>query len=258
MKALILAAGYATRLYPLTKEYPKALLKVKEKPIINYIINKLEVINEISEIIVVTNSKFISQFRKWKSELHTQKSVSLVDDLTKNHRDRRGAIGDMNFAIVKKRIRDNLLVIGGDNLFDNDLKGFFSFAKNKRPNPIIGAYDIKDICKVKHYGVIKLDSKFKIVDFKEKPKKPKSTLVAMCLYYFPREKLGLIKEYLNPVRNTQTNQHDASGLYIDWLRERVPVYGFVFGGRWYDIGDYKFYNEAKERFLKEEKKYGDA
>lgn len=246
MKALILAAGYATRLYPLTKEYPKPLLTVEEKPIIDFIIDKLKTIDEIGEIIVVTNSKFISRFKKWKAGLHTKKRLSLINDLTKDNRDRRGAIGDIDFTIDKKGIEDDLLVIGGDNLFDGNLKDFLSFAKANQNSPVIGAYDVRDKLNARNYGVIKLDKNNKLIDFQEKPRNPKSTLVAMCLYYFPREKLGLIKEYLvNKIKKT-----DATGLYIDWLRNKCPVYGFVFSGQWYDIGDYKFYNQAKETFVK--------
>ena len=246
MKALILAAGYATRLYPLTKEYPKPLLLVGQRPIIDYIIDKLGIIDEIDEIIVVTNSKFISRFRKWQAKGKTQKRISLIDDLTKNHNDRRGAIGDMDFVINKKRLKDDLLVIGGDNLFDGNLRDFLSFAKINKTDPVIGAYNIKDIHKAKNYGVIKLDKKNKIIDFQEKPKNPKSTLVAMCLYYFPKEKLKLIKKYLS----ASANKHDATGFYIDWLRKKERVYGFIFNGRWYDIGHRKFYDEARKRFSK--------
>ncbi len=246
MKALILAAGYATRLYPLTKEYPKPLLKVERKPIIDFIIDKLETIDEIDEIIVVTNSKFISQFRKWRQKLRTQKRINLVDDLTKSNLDRRGAIGDIDFTIDKKRIKGDLLVIGGDNLFDGDLKDFLLFAKANQNSPVIGAYNIRNRLNAKKYGVVKLDKNNRVIDFKEKPKNPESTLVAMCLYYFPKERLGLIKEYLkNKIKKT-----DATGLYIEWLRKKLPIYGFVFNGRWYDIGDYKFYNEAKQAFAK--------
>lgn len=244
MKALILAAGYATRLYPLTKEYPKPLLEVGKRPIINYIIDKLEALSDIDEIIVVTNSKFISQFKKWLSRLHSKKCISLVDDLTKSLSTRRGAIGDMNFVINKKHLKDDLLVMGGDNLFSGDLKEFASFVKNN-PSPVIGAYNINDRRQAKNYGVIKLGGGNKLIDFKEKPKNPKSTLIAMCLYYFPKKKLKLIKEYLD----NKIGKCDATGFYIDWLRKKVPVYGFVFEGIWYDIGDHKFYREAKKRFL---------
>jgi len=243
MKALILAAGYATRLYPLTKEYPKSLLEVGKRPIINYIIDKLEVLDDIDEIIVVTNSKFMLQFKKWLGGLKSRKHISLVDDLTKSNSDRRGAVGDMNFVINKKRLKGNLLVMGGDNLFNEGLNEFLSFVKRKSC-PVIGAYNIKDIRQAKKYGVIKLGRRNKVIDFKEKPENPESTLIAMCLYYFPKGRLRLIKEYLN----SKTDKHDATGFYIDWLRKKVTVYGFVFDGFWYDIGDHKFYKEAKQRF----------
>jgi glucose-1-phosphate thymidylyltransferase len=246
MKALILAAGYATRLYPLTKEFPKPLLLVKKRPIIDYIIDKLQALKEVDEIIVVTNSKFISLFRKWKAKLDTRKPISLVDDITKTHSDKRGAIGDMDFAIAKKRIRDNLLVIGGDNLFEGDLKKFVSFIKTKAPSPVIGVYDIKYKNRARHYGIVKLDARNRVIDFKEKPKMPHSTLVAMCLYYFPKERLSLIRDYLSD----RGNKNDATGFYIDWLRKKVPIYGFIFGRLWYDIGHHELYNEAQEKFLK--------
>lgn len=245
MKALILAAGYARRLYPLTKEYPKPLLLIGKRPIIDYIIDKLSAIDDLDEIIVVTNSKFISRFRIWAKSLRIKKPLSIVDDLTRDINDRRGAVGDMDFAINKKSIHDDLLVIGGDNLFDADLTDFLSFAKHHKPSPVIGVYNIKDIRKAKNYGVIKLDREKKVVDFKEKPKNPKSMFIAMCLYYFPKQKLTLVKEYLDK----KTNQHDAAGFYIDWLRKKESIYGFVFDGRWYDIGHHKFYNEARENFI---------
>ncbi|MDD4893720.1 MAG: nucleotidyltransferase family protein [Candidatus Omnitrophica bacterium] len=248
MKALILAAGYATRLYPLTKEYPKPLLEVGKRPIINYIVDKLEALDDIDEIIVVTNSKFISKFKNWLKHLDSSKRISLVDDLTKSLSDRRGAIGDMNFAINKRRLKDDLIVLGGDNLFNTGLKKFFSFVKGNN-NPVIGVYNIKDRRQAKKYGVIKLDKDNRVVDFKEKPEKPASSLVAMCLYYFPKEKLRLVGEYFK----SKANKRDATGFYIDWLSKKAAVYGFVFDGFWYDIGDYKFYRQAKQRLMRKQR-----
>lgn len=242
MKALILAAGYATRLYPLTKEYPKPLLTVNNRPIINYILDKLDSLSDIDEIIVVTNSKFISRFRSWASKLKTKKRLSVVDDLTKTHATKRGAIGDIDFVINKKRIKDDLIVIGGDNLFDDGLGEFLSFVKHKKEYPVIGIYDIKDKNEVKKYGIVRLDKEKRVIDFKEKPSISSSTLVAMCLYYFPKEKLSFVRQYIEKKENKQ----DATGFYISWLKDEVPVYGFLFKGRWYDIGDHKFYNAAKK------------
>lgn len=247
MKALILAAGYATRLYPITKEYPKPLLTVAGRPIIDYIIDKLDNVHKIDEIIIVTNSKFIGKFKKWAKGLKVEKKISLVDDLTKTYKDKRGSIGDMLFAIQKKRLKADLLVIGGDNIFDGEFDDFLSFALHLNKSPVIGAYDIKDKKEARKYGVIKLDLKNKVVDFQEKPDYPKSTLVGMCLYYFPKERLTLINEYLN-FKKKKGDRHDAIGYYLYWLTKRITVYGFKFSGRWYDIGHHSFYNEARERF----------
>lgn len=247
MKALILAAGYATRLYPLTKEHPKALLKVKGKPIIDYIIKKIAAVEGVDEIIVVTNRKFILQFKDWlRRKKIAPGRITLVDDLTKDNATRRGAIGDINFVIRKKKIKDDLIVIGGDNLFDGTLHGFLRLAAGHPGYPVIGAYDIKDIKEAQRYGLVKLDRDGKVTDFQEKPKQPKSTLAAMCLYYFPASRLCLVKEYLN--KRKAIHKSDATGLYIDWLRKRLAVYAFVFGGLWYDIGDKKFYSEARKKF----------
>ena len=254
MKALILAAGYATRLYPLTKEYPKPLLKVGAKPIIDYIIEKLSAVNDIDEIIVVTNSKFISIFKKWAREIKVSKTITLIDDLTKDHADRRGAIGDMDFVIDQRRILDDLLIVGADNLFEDELHEFLSFAKDKTPSPVIGVYDIKNKDEASKYGVVRMDKDNMVIDFEEKPKRPQFALIAMCLYYFAKEKLGLIKEYLDERTDKsrpcaqERGKHDATGFYIDWLRKKEKVYGFIFSGRWYDIGHQEFYEEANKTF----------
>lgn len=232
-------------MYPLTKEYPKPLLKLGGKRIIDYIVEKLQNLEGLDEIIVVTNSRFISFFREWAKKVKIKVRLSLVDDLTKSLADRRGAIGDINFAINKKRLKDDLLVIGGDNLFSDELNIFLSFVKSKKEEPVVGVYNVGGLEKARHYGVLKLNNRDKIVDFQEKPKIPKSTLVAMCLYYLPEEKLGFIKEYMN----NRTKGTDATGLYIDWLSKRTPVYGFIFNGKWYDIGEHRFYNEAKQACL---------
>ena len=244
MKALILAAGYATRLYPITKEFPKPLLAIGRRPIIDYILDKLEVIDSIDEIIVVTNSKFIPIFRKWAAATKTKKKLTLIDDLTQSHSDRRGAIGDLSFVLHKKQIRQDLLVIGGDNIFEGNLEAFLSFAKHKKPYAVMGVYDIQHKQEASKYGVIKLDKSERITDFKEKPLNPKSTLVAMCLYFFPKRRLGLIKEYLQ----IKSDKHDATGFFIEWLRKKEPVYGFQFRGHWYDIGHHNSYAQAKEKY----------
>ncbi|MCM8780924.1 MAG: nucleotidyltransferase family protein [Candidatus Omnitrophica bacterium] len=243
MKALILAGGYGTRLYPLTKECPKSLLPIGNRPIINYIIDKFEPLEAIDEIIVVTNTKFFRHFKHWLDNLETEKRVCIINDLSKDYNDRLGAVGDMGFVIEKKNINEDLLVIGADNLFDTGLSDFLCFAKAKVPYTTIGVYDLKDKMQAVKYGVVRLNRQKRIVDFREKPKMPKSTLVAMCLYYFPKEKLKFTREYL-----ATTHKHDAMGFYIDWLRKKEPVYGFLFKGIWYDIGHPRLYFQARNKY----------
>ncbi len=245
MKALILAAGYATRLYPLTKEFPKPLLEVKDRPIIDYIVDKLNAVPSIDEIYVVTNSKFICFFRKWIKSVKSPKKITLVDDLTKNNQDRLGAIGDINFVIKNKKICKDLLVVGGDNLFSDPLKGFLDSTRKNIRSVNIGLYRLKQKKDASRYGVAKLNNQKKVISFEEKPKHPQSCLVAMCLYFIPKDLLGLGKEYAQD----ENRQADATGGYIAWLKDTVDVYGYIFKGSWFDIGDYKYLNAAKEIFI---------
>ncbi len=247
MRALILAAGYGVRLYPLTKNYPKPLLPVGKKPIIEYTIDKLLKVKGLDEIIIVTNNKFYPKFRDWLRERAFAKPIRIVNDLTKNNEERLGAVGDINFVIQKNVIKDDLLVIGGDNIFDGDLCKFVSFAKKKKVSAVIGVYDIKQEALASHFGVVRLDKDKHVADFREKPLHPDSTLIAMCLYYFPRGQLRFIGKYLTSCRR----ECDAAGFYIDWLRKKGAVYGYVFKGEWYDIGHLDAYASANQKFLKQ-------
>lgn len=245
MKALILAAGYATRLFPLTKNFPKPLLEVKGRPIINFIVDKLEQISGIKDIYIVTNSKFISFFRKWAKTIKTAKKIILVDDLTENNQDRLGAIGDVNFVIKNKKVQDDLLVIGGDNLFSGSLKGFLDFSTNNILSATLGLYKLKHKKDASRYGVVKLDNNKKVISFNEKPKKPGSSLVAMCLYYIPKAYLSSVSEYAKDKKK----KTDTTGGYISWLKDKANVYGYVFNGSWFDIGDSKYLIAAKKSFI---------
>lgn len=220
------------------------MLKVNRRPIINYIINNLSKVESIEEIIVVTNSKFIGKFKEWKTKIKSPKKISLVDDCTKSNEDRLGAIGDINFVLKKKRIKDDLLVIGGDNLFNGSISDFASFALKNKPNTTIAAYRLKNIKDANKYGVLKIDENNRVIEFKEKPAKPTSPLVAMCLYYIPEKQLSLVNVYMK----FKKYKTDATGKYIDWLRKKADIYCYVFKGLWYDIGDYKYLNAAKKRF----------
>jgi glucose-1-phosphate thymidylyltransferase len=244
MKALILAAGYATRLYPLTKKYPKPLLEVKGRPIIDHILGKLNAASGINEIYVVTNNKFIAQFRKWASLVKSPVKITLVNDLTKSNADRLGAIGDINFVVKTKKIREDLLVVGGDNLFTGSLNEFLDACRKSKASAGIGLFRLKRKKDASSYGVARLDAGKKVVGFQEKPLHPVSNLVAMCLYYISKDHLRLIDAYLSE-KKIKT---DATGSYIAWLKDKTKVYGHVFSGSWFDIGDLKYLNVAKEKF----------
>ena len=244
MKVLILAAGYGTRLYPRTMDLPKPLLKIGNKPIIDYLLKNIERLNGISRIIVVTNDRFFKQFKDWKKSLKIGYPIHIVNDLTKNPEDKRGAIGDIHFVLSKEGFNENFLVLGGDNLFKEGLVDFMHFAKEKQPSVSVGIFDIKNKKDALHYGVVRLDRKNRIIDFSEKPSRPKSSLVAMCLYYFPRGKARLIEEYLKDPLNSR----DTTGSFIDWLVRKDKVHGFKFSNFWFDIGHAHTYQKAEKLF----------
>ena len=243
MKCLILAAGYATRMYPLTLHRAKPLLPIAGKAAIEYIIERVEGIEEINEILVVTNERFFKQFQAWHNKFLAKKPIKILNDRSRIERDRLGAIGDIDFVIKEEKIDDDLLVIAGDNLFELGLREFIDFAKHRIPSSSVGLYDVKDKKAVKRYSQVRLDVNDKIIEFKEKPKNPTSTLVAKCVYFFSKSEFGLIPEYLSSGGST-----DAPGHYIGWLCRRVSVYGFTFCGKWYDIGNHEIYKRADKEF----------
>ncbi|MCP4649876.1 MAG: nucleotidyltransferase family protein [PVC group bacterium] len=232
MQILVLAAGYATRLYPLTKHWPKPLLLVKEKPIISHIIDNAQKLQDITEIIVVTNDKFVEYFQKWAETYNCSAKITVLSDKTTSEDNRLGAIGDIAYVLRNHSITEDLLVIGGDNLFSFDLTAFVDFAQNKKDACTVGLYNIFDLEKVRYYGIVTVNDTGKVVDFEEKPQKSLSTLISMCLYYFPYKRLELIPEYLK-----NNSSHDAPGNYIRWLHNIIDVWGYELKGDWYDIGD---------------------
>ncbi len=241
MKALILAAGYGTRLYPLTEDKPKPLLPVAGRPMIEHILEKIEAIEELDKIYVVTNEKFAGHFRHWRDTYLSRKEIKIINDATTSDENKRGAIGDMQLVIEEEEINDDLLVVAADNLFQFHLGDFLSFFQEK--GAAVGLYDFRDREAVKRYSIVEIDENKKILSFQEKPSQPRTTLIAICLYLFPREKLSLISQYLQ-----EGNNPDAPGFYIAWLHQREPVYGFVFEGKWYDIGDLQCYEEANREY----------
>ncbi len=246
LKVVILAAGYATRLYPLTLNIPKPLLKVKgNKAVVDFIVDDLQKCRLIDEIIVVTNHKFYHHFRAWAKKRVSRLKLIVLDDETLSNEDRLGAVGDIYFAVKKRKIASDLLVVGGDNLFDRGFGNFLKLASGRRPFSSLGLFDIKKRSEAVRFGVVSLDKSGRVRNFQEKPGNPKSTLVATCLYYFPKEALGFLSKYVSDKNMSK----DASGNYIRWLLKNHRVYGYVFRrGQWYDIGHLDSYKEVVARF----------
>ncbi|OIO32952.1 MAG: hypothetical protein AUJ70_04360 [Candidatus Omnitrophica bacterium CG1_02_40_15] len=244
MKVLLLAAGYATRLYPLTLNTPKPLLEVAGKTVMGYIFDLIEPLKKVDEVFIATNKKFYQNFEDWKKRFSSSKKITIIDDGTTSNEARLGATGDIEFVIEKENISDDLLVLAGDNLFKADLSIFTNFCISKKPSITIGLYDIKDLILAASYGIVSIDKNNKIIDFKEKPANPASTLAAMCLYFFPKRKLDIMKRYMG-----MDNAKDAPGYFLEWLYKRESVFGYVFKDKkWFDIGDKKSLDEAEKEF----------
>lgn len=240
MKALVMAAGYGTRLYPLTKDTPKPMLEVGDRPMIDHIVDKIEPVEDITELLLVTNDKFHDRFLEWKESREFNWPVTVLNDGSTEDGDKRGAIGDIHFTVREAEIEDDLLVLAGDNLFDFSLKDMVSTFDRVSEN-VIGVLQFDDESKLSKYGIVDVDEDGQVVDFVEKPDEPPSDLVAMGMYLFSGEKLSLIKKYLEEGGNP-----DEPGWYVTWLVENDTVYAHSFEGNWFDIGDKESLDEADE------------
>jgi glucose-1-phosphate thymidylyltransferase len=240
VKAVVLAAGYATRLYPLTLNRPKALLPVGGRPMLEHLLARLEPVRGLAEIYVVTNSKFAGQFQEWASGYG--KDVRILDDGTEDEESRLGAIGDLGFAIESEGIDDDLLVLAGDNLFSSSLAPFAEFAR-ERDAPALGVYDVGDLEAIRRYNAIELDADGRVTFFHEKPAEPRSTLTGIALYFYPQRSLPLVGQYL-----AEGNNPDQPGRLVEWLYPRTAVYAWPVSGRWFDIGSEETLAEADRAF----------
>jgi glucose-1-phosphate thymidylyltransferase len=237
MKALILAGGYATRLRPLTDSIPKMLLPLAERPMLDYLLDRIRELEEIDEIHLVTNARFAPEFRDWAPT-----EVTVHDDGTTSNEDRLGAIGDLAFTIDRAGLEgEDLLVVAGDNLVGYSLPEYVDFWREKGGSAI-ALYEVADRELLKGYGVVELDEDDRVVGFEEKPAQPRSDLAATAAYLYRGQDLELLGTYLE-----EGNPPDAPGNFVAWLYERTLVHGYRFEGEWHDIGDLGQLLEADNR-----------
>jgi len=244
MIAVVLAGGFAKRMWPLTKDKPKHLLPVAGKPMLGYILAKIEPLHIVDQVYISTNAAFEHYFREYLNEIKSKKNISLFIEDSHSETEKLGSVGALGYLIRKCGVNDDLLVIGGDNIFSFNLKDFLNYFKLKKANSV-ALFDVKSTDKARIYGVVSVDSDSKIINFQEKPIEPKSTLVSTACYTFTRDGVRNILRYLD-----EGNEPDKMGHFIEWLYRNDNVYGFVFKGVWFDIGSFESYHEADEYFSK--------
>jgi glucose-1-phosphate thymidylyltransferase len=248
MKLIVLGAGYATRLYPLTLNQPKPLLEVAGKPMMEHVLDNLARVPEIDQVVVVTNAKFAGHFERWAEGYRASRQSGIdfttVNDGSTDDSNKLGAIGDLNLVLTRERIDDDIIVVAGDNLFSERLEGFAEFARSKNA-PVLAVYDVGSLEEIKKYNSIEVDDEGRITFFEEKPAEPKSTLTGIALYYYPKSALPLIKQYV-----AEGNNPDQPGRLVQWMYPRTPFYTWRVPGLWYDIGSKEMLEEANRIFAK--------
>jgi glucose-1-phosphate thymidylyltransferase len=240
VKAVILAAGYATRLRPLTDDVPKHLLPVGGRPMLDWVLDRIREVDDVEEIHLVTNSRFAPDFARWGE----QHGVTVHDDGTTSNDDRLGAVGDLQLVIDAAGLEDDaLLVLAGDNLFEMSLPGFVEWSRGKpQPAGAVPLHDVGDLELATQYGIAETNDEDRIVRFVEKPSDPPSTLASTLIYLLPPEHVRLVSTYLDEGRSP-----DNAGSFLGWLTGRERVYGYRFEGSWYDIGNHDQLLEADNR-----------
>ena len=242
MKAIILAAGYATRLYPLTLNMPKALLPIGGKPIIDHIVAQMDTVEDLDEIYVVSNDKFAGHFEEWAKTAKSRVPIRVLNDGTTDDSNKRGAIGDIFFVIEEMKIDDDLMVIAGDNFFTYSLKDYVRFFREKdRDCVCVKVWE--DESQLSQFGIALLDWEVKVLYIEEKPAKPKSNTVVFAAYLYKKETVPMFAEYL-----AAGNKPDAPGNFPAWLYKKQDVYAYTFDGECYDVGTPESYHEVCEMY----------
>lgn len=236
MKAVVLAGGYATRLWPITKHRPKMLLPVGEDTVIDIIFEDLEEDDRVDEVYVSTNEAFADEFDEYLAESEFEKPTLSVEE-TREEDEKFGVVGALAELIEREEVDDDLIVVAGDNLLSFEMSEFIDYFESKDA-PALAAYDVGSYDKATSYGLVELDGE-RVVDFQEKPENPKSTLVSIACYAFRRDDLPKFDEYLEG-----DNNPDEPGWFVQWLQNNESVYAFTFDGAWFDIGTPDSYLDA--------------
>ena len=247
MKAVILAGGHATRLWPVTKDRAKPLLPLGERPIIDYIVDEME---DFDEVLISTNEKFADDFEEY-IELSGHDNVRVVVEEQDSEDEKPGTIGAIINILDKEDIEDDLLIIGGDNYYSFSIQDFVDFSLEKdAPTNVV--FDVNDLAKASSFGIVDTD-KDEIVGFEEKPEEPPSTLASTACYFYPEDKLNLFHEYEKHFReNTDVPADqflDEPGRLIEWAHEQTDMYAYSFTGEWHDVGTPEGYLDAQDAVI---------
>lgn len=248
MRVLILAGGFAKRMGDLGQNIPKALLNVAGKPVIEHILGRVRLLDNVTGITISTNKKFEDNFKEWMNERNSdnnednEEKIDLLVEPAMEEGQKLGSIGAVKFFIDRKQIDDDLLVINGDNLFEFNLKKFMDYYNEK--NTIInGVFDTRSINEARKLGVVLSNQDGLVMDFEEKPQKPKSTTISTGIYMFPRDRVPLIRQYID-----EGNSPDRMGDLLIWMMKSQDIHAFVFSEPWFDIGSPDTYRKAEEEF----------
>lgn len=245
MRVIILAGGYAKRLYPLTKDRAKPLIPVAGKPMIERVLDSLGPVQDLESIHIVTNDKFHSAFRDWLDAYSLNNghfSIDIINNESREVESHIGAIGNLHLVLARENIDDDIIVIAADNLFTVSLEGFATFSRQKNA-PVVAVYTMDTLDEVQKYGSIELDDSGKITYFEEKPLIPKSLTIGIALYYYPKSSLSLIKQYI-----AERNNSEEPGRLVEWMYKRTPFYSWRLPGIWCDVGSKEKLEEANRIF----------
>jgi glucose-1-phosphate thymidylyltransferase len=241
---IILAGGFAKRMWPLTKDRPKQLLPIAGRPMLGYTLDPLQSLEGVDRIFISTNEAFKEQFVEFLKNYNDTR-IELFIEPSPSQDQKLGAIGGLGYLIKEKMLNKDTMIIGGDNLFEFELSEPLSaFAENKKD--MVAVYDVGSRERAKLYGIVDPDEMGIIKRFLEKPVDPPSTLAATALYVFRSDTMGLVNKYLD-----EGGKRDALGYFIAYLIERRPVLAWKFPGKWFDIGSLDVYHEADEYFIRQ-------